>query len=42
MAPFDATIIEKTFPYRKITKAYNDGLYIEGTGNAAGIIAHFK
>ena len=42
MAPFAAKILRKSFPYSNNDEAYNDGLFIEGIGEAEGMISHTK
>ncbi|XP_028410179.1 leukocyte cell-derived chemotaxin-2-like [Dendronephthya gigantea] len=39
IAPFSAKILRKSFPYSNNNEAYNNGLYIEGTGEAEGFRA---
>ena len=38
MAPFSGTILRRSFPYSNNNAPYNNGLYIQGTGQAQGRI----
>ena len=39
MAPFPGTILRRSFPYANNNEPYNNGLYLEGTGEAKGKIS---